>query len=371
MMNDRVLDVRPGDLTAATAALQRLGLALFEELFDNGPGLTAERWFASSDARALDRIPFTRLGWRRLVARAAPFLSDAVTDRKRWASSPRPPEPWRRWTSNRLRWSGAAIRARLALDAHGAEGLLIPDRLLGLVARAAWESPAFRVQAATLVLDHFRSRLIAPADGFAAPRIAPGLVWMILATARVTPPRLVQLGLAHRAQRRALVRLQRFAHAMLDESALPDDFWSHWIAWHVERRYGQRSKLPPEWHSRLSAADRPGETAIRRRSRPIDPSQPWTAPEALAAAYAAWYPVHPVVRRQHRTDACELGESEARAGASARRPASAKATAARRSLGEGGSGAGHGAPASDGVGAKPPDKGPDRSVARVRLDPRS
>ena len=287
-MSDRVLDVRPGDLTAATAALQRLGLALFEELFDNGPGLTAERWFASSDARVLDRIPFTRLGWRRLVARAAPFLSDAVTDRKRWAvSSP----------SNRLRWSGAAIRARLALDAHGAEGLLIPDRLLALVARAAWESPTFRVQAATIVLDHFRSRLIAPADGFAAPRIAPGLVWMILATARVTPPRLVRLGLAHRAQRRALVRLQRFAHAMLDESALPDDFWSHWIAWHVERRYGQRSKLPPEWHSRLSAADRPGETAIRRRSGPIDPSQPWTAPEALAAAYAAWYPMDRSVAR--------------------------------------------------------------------------
>ena len=296
MMNDRVLDVRPGDLTAATAALQRLGLALFEELFDNGPGLTAERWFASSDARALDRIPFTRLGWRRLVARAAPFLSDAVTDRKRWASSPRPPEPWRRWTSNRLRWSGAAIRARLALDAHGAEGLLIPDRLLGLVARAAWEAPTFRVQASTLVLDHFRSRLIAPGDGFAAPRITPGLVWMIVATARVTPPTLVRLGLAHRAQRRALARLQRFAHALVDESALPDDFWSHWIAWHVERCYGQRSKLPPEWHSRLSAADRPGEITMRRGD-PNDPLQAWTTADALAAAYAAWYPIHRRVAR--------------------------------------------------------------------------
>jgi hypothetical protein len=331
-MNDRVLDVRPDDLRAATAALQRLALALFEELFDGVPGLTAERWFASPEARVLDRIPFTRLGWRRLVARAAPFLSEAVTDRKRWASSP----------SNRLRWSGGAIRARLALDAHGAEGLLIPDRLLGLVARAAWEVPTFRVQASTLVLDHFRSRLIAPGDGFAAPRIAPGLVWMIVATARVTSPTLVRLGLAHRAERRALARLQRFAHGVLDESALPDDFWSHWIAWHVERRYGQRSKLPPEWHSRLSAADRPGEILIRRPGDPTDPSQAWTVPEALAAAYAAWYPVQPAVKRRHRTEACELGESEARAGASARR-----------------SGAGHGAPASDGVGgpgAKPPDQ---------------
>jgi hypothetical protein len=336
-MSGRVLDVRPDDLRAATVALQRLALALFEELFDAVPGLPAQRWFASPDARVLDRIPFPRLGWRRLVARAAPFLSDAVTYRKRWASSP----------SNRLRWSGAAIRARLALDAHGAEGLLIPDRLLGLVARAAWESPTFRVQASTLVLDHFRSRLIAPGDGFAAPRIAPGLVWMIVATARVTPPTLVRLGLAHRAQRRALARLQRFAHGVLDESALPDDFWSHWIAWHVERRYGQRSTLPPEWHSRLSAADRPGEIVIRRRGDPIDPSQAWMAPEALAAAYAAWYPLQPVVKRQRRTEAGELGESEARSGASARR-----------------SGAGPGAPASDGVGgpgAKPPDKGIEAS----------
>ena len=119
------------------------------------------------------------------------------------------------------------------------------------------------------MLDHFRSRLIAPPDGLAAPRIAPGLVWMIVATARVTPPALVRLGLAHRAERRALARLQRFAQGVLDETALPDDFWSHWIAWHVERRYGQRSKLPPEWHSRLSAADRPGEARdpTARRSR--------------------------------------------------------------------------------------------------------
>ena len=78
-----------------------------------------------------------------------------------------------------------------------------------------------------------------------APRIAPALVWMIVAVARVTPPALVRLGLAHRAQRRALARLQRFAHGVLDESALPDDFWSHWIAWHAERRYGQRSALSP------------------------------------------------------------------------------------------------------------------------------
>ena len=281
MMTPRVLDVRPEELAAATAALQRLALALFEELFDSGPGLTPGRWFESPDARVLDRIPLRRLGWRRLVARTAPFLTDTLTDRTRWAGS----------ASNRLRWSGGAIRARLALDAHGAEGLLIPDRLLGLVARAAWESAAFRIPASTLVLDHVRLRLIVPAGELAAPRIAPGLVWMLVATARVSPPKLVRLGFAHRAERRALARLQRFAHGILEETALPDDFWSHWIAWHIERRYGQRSTLGPEWHSRLSVADRPGETSSRRRGDPVDPSRAWTTPEALAAAYAAWYPL--------------------------------------------------------------------------------
>jgi hypothetical protein len=210
------------------------------------------------------------------------------------------------------------VRARLALDAHGVEGLLIPDRLLPLVARAAWECPTFQVPAATLVLDHFRSRLIASADTLTAPRIVPGLVWMIVAAARVTPPALVRIGLSHRAQRRALARLQRFAHERLDDSALPDDFWSHWIAWHVERRYGRRSTLPPEWHSRLSAADRPDDPSIRRRGHRVDPSHTWTSPEALAAAYAAWYPLHPaghdmpVHERRERAAASEPG---ARSGA--------------------------------------------------------
>jgi hypothetical protein len=280
-MTARVLDVRREDLDAATVALQRLALALFEELFGGGPGVTAEGWFDVPEVRVLDRIPLRRLGWRRLVARAVPFLSDALTDRKRWGSS----------SPNRLRWSNGAVRARLAIDAHGVEGHLIPDRLLGLVARAAWEAADFRLRASRLVLDHFRSRLIASADGLAAPRIDPAIVWMMVATARIAPPTLVQLGLAHRAERRALARLQRFAHGMLDDTALPDDFWSHWIAWHVERRYGQRAKLPPEWHSRLSAADR-GDMPIRRRGDPIAPAVTWMAPEALAAAYAAWYPPH-------------------------------------------------------------------------------
>jgi hypothetical protein len=326
----RVLDVRAEELRAATDALQRLALALLEDVFECGPGLTHQRWFGSSDARVLDRTPLVRLGWRRFVARVAPALTDALTDRGRWAT----------FRSGRPRWSAGAVRARLALDAHGVEGLLIPDRLLGLVGRAAWESAAFRVQASTLVLDHFRARLIAPAaDQLPAPRVTPAVIWMILATARVAPPALVRVGLAHRAERRALARLQRFAHTVLDESALPVDFWSHWIAWHVERRYGQRSTLPPEWHSRLSAADRPAEASTRRRGDPADPSHAWTAPEALAAAYAAWYP----------------------AGAPRAHPAGAeRGSWGPASDGDGGSG-----------GAKPPGFTTDRRVARVRLDSRS
>jgi hypothetical protein len=49
--------------------------------------------------------------------------------------------------------------------------------------------------------------------------------------------------------------------------------------------------VPLDWRSRLSAADRLGEAPSRRRSNPVDPLQGWTAPEALAAAYAAWYPI--------------------------------------------------------------------------------
>src|SRR5262245_56830546 len=83
-MTYRIIDVRPADLSAATAALQQLALALFEELFADGERLSAERWFALREARLLDRIPFTRLGWRRLIARAAPFLKDKVIGRKQW-----------------------------------------------------------------------------------------------------------------------------------------------------------------------------------------------------------------------------------------------------------------------------------------------
>jgi hypothetical protein len=278
-MSQRILDVRREDLMAATTALQRLALALFEELFESGPGLTAGKWFGCSDVRVLDRLPAVRLGWRRLIARAAPFLSDAVTDRRRWSGSPK-----------QLRWSSGAVQARLAIEGHGADGLLIPDRLLGLVARAAWESPDFRVQASTLVLDHFRSRLIAPA-GVTAPRIAPELVWMLVATARVPPPQLARLGFAHRAETRALARLQRFALGTLEDTSLPGDFWSHWIAWHIERRYGRRQTLPPQWHSRLSAADRRSDTSSGRRDDAGDATA-WLTPEALASAYAAWYPAN-------------------------------------------------------------------------------
>jgi hypothetical protein len=269
-MTPRVLDVRSDDLDTAMTALQRLGVALFADVFGS-PGVTPDRWFEWPEARVLDRIPLRRLGWRRLVARIAPMSSDVVTDRKRWAGS----------SPSRLRWWGGAVRARLAIDAHGVEGHLIPDRLLGLVARAAWESADFRLQASTLVLDHFRSRLIASADEPAAPRIAPGLVWLMIATARIAPPASVRLGWTRRAEHRALARLQRFAHDELDATALPHDFWSQWIAWHVERRYGQRAKLPPEWHSRLRAADRPGAETIH----------------PLAAAYAAWFPIHRRVAR--------------------------------------------------------------------------
>ena len=62
---------------------------------------------------------------------------------------------------------------------------------------------------------------------------------------------------------------------------MPNDFWSHWIAWHVERRVGLISQLPPEWLSPLRYAE--GASAAGKLG--------WTSPEALTAAYAAWYPL--------------------------------------------------------------------------------
>ena len=62
-MTSRVLDVRADDLATATAVLQRLGVALFADVFGS-PGSTPDEWFEWPQARILDRIPLARLGWR-------------------------------------------------------------------------------------------------------------------------------------------------------------------------------------------------------------------------------------------------------------------------------------------------------------------
>jgi hypothetical protein len=273
-MTDRVLDVEQGDLLTAAAVLQRLGLALLEDLFDAGSGLTHERWFGSSDVRVFGRARISRLGWRRLAVRIAPPVRDAVAGKGRWglgASRPR-----------QMRWSPATARARLAIDYHGIEGLRIPDGLLPLIGRTAWDAPEFRLQAATLVADHVRSRLVFPLSRLPAPRVAAPVVWMLVATSRVPMPLAARLGVAYRQETRAIERLQRFARRALDDMAMPNDFWSHWIAWHVERRFGIGLELPPEWLSPLRL--------VQSRIGPAADQVRWTSPEALTAAYAAWYP---------------------------------------------------------------------------------
>jgi hypothetical protein len=279
-MTDLVLDVEQDDLTTAAEVLQRLGLALLEDLFDAGSGLTHERWFRSPDVRVFDRARIGRLGWRRLLVRAAPPLRDALAGKgRRGLGAPTP---------RQMRWSPAAVRARLAIDYHGVEGLRIPDGLLPLVGRTAWDAPEFRLQAAALVADHVRRRLVVPLSRLAAPQVAVPVVWMVVATSQVPMPLAARLGVAHRAERRAIERLQRFARQTLDERAIPSDFWSHWIAWHVERRFGIAAELPPEWLSPLRLA--PGRTG------PADTTR-WTSTEALTAAYAAWYPLEKERRR--------------------------------------------------------------------------
>jgi hypothetical protein len=277
-----VLDVDRDDFTTAAAVLERLALALVEEVFGIGAGLTHERWFGAADVRVFDRAAAVRLGWRRALARALPPLRNLLAGRGRWfglgAATPR-----------RVRWSEGAVRARLAIEYHGSEGMRIPEHLLALAGRTAWDGPAFRLEAATIIDEHFRSRLIAPPDGLAAPRIFPAVMWMLVATSRVPIPLLARMGLAYRRERRALERLRAFAHAAIDEMALPGDFWSQWIAWHAERRFGVPPELPPEWLSSLRTMDGAAETGAAAPGRGA-PAPRWQAPESLAAAYAAWYP---------------------------------------------------------------------------------
>jgi hypothetical protein len=181
------------------------------------------------------------------------------------------------------RWSAPAVRARLAIDYHGLGGMRVPDGLLGLVGRAAWDAPEFRLQAATVVNEHVRNRLVVSLTSLPSPRVFPAVVWMVVAASLVPMPAAARLGLAYRRERRALNRLRRFARAALEETSLPNDFWSHWIAWHVERRFGVASELPPEWLSPLRFAEGATGPAVKKLG--------WTAPEALTAAYAAWYPL--------------------------------------------------------------------------------
>jgi hypothetical protein len=59
---------------------------------------------------------------------------------------------------------------------------------------------------------------------------------------------------------------------------MPEEFWAHWLSWHVNRVAGSPSMLPLKWHSWLRD---PGTIAA---SAPTE--------QRLAAAYAAWYPAH-------------------------------------------------------------------------------
>jgi hypothetical protein len=273
-MNDRVLDVEQDDLLTGAAVLHRLALALLEDLFDQGTGVTHEHWYGAADVRVFDRMPAIRLGWRRFLARFPP-LRAAVMGKGRWlglgAAKPR-----------QMRWSTSAIRAHLSFDYHGVAGMRIPDRLLDLVGHTAWDAPEFRLHAATLVTEHFRNRLIISATSLSTPRLAAAVVWMVIATSRVAMPLTARLGLAYRPERRALERLQQYARGALEQMSMPNDFWSHWIAWHVERRFGAASELPPEWLSPLRFV----ESSF---GRPVE-LLPWASPQALTAAYAAWYP---------------------------------------------------------------------------------
>ena len=171
-IHDHARARRPSDdLRRRDRALHRLALALSRNCSTGSP----------VDGRAMVRI--ARCACAGSHPAHAPRMAAPRRARRPSSVTPSPiASDGRRSPSNRLRWSGAAIRARLALDAHGVEGLLIPIACSVSSPARHGSRPTFRVQASTLVLDHFRSRLIAPGDGRGAAH-RPGLVWMIVATA--------------------------------------------------------------------------------------------------------------------------------------------------------------------------------------------
>lgn len=118
---DRVLDVEPDDLLTGATVLHRLALALLEDLFDQGSGVTHEHWFGTADVRVFDRMRISRLGWRRLLARFVPPLRAALMGKGRW------PGGLGAATPRQMRWSAPAVRALLSFGYHGAEGMRIPD----------------------------------------------------------------------------------------------------------------------------------------------------------------------------------------------------------------------------------------------------
>jgi hypothetical protein len=263
-----VVYVSREELERGAEVLQRLALRLLEDLLACGPGLQHRDWFGARDARVFDRMGIRRIGLRWALARFIPPLRALLMHRQTTTGID--------GREKRGRWSKSAALTRLAIECHGTEGLLIPDRLLGVVGRTAWDSPLFRLRAAALVTDHLRSRLMVSVGDSPAPRIVPEVCWMIIATSYVQLPRLARLRLAYRPHRRGLERLQAYGLKVLEETGMPGDFWAHWLSWHVHRVGGSRSMMPPTWQSSLRDPDAVASIG--------------SAEQKLAAAYAAWYP---------------------------------------------------------------------------------
>jgi hypothetical protein len=266
--NAVVLQVSREELHRAAEALQRLVLRLLEDLLGCRPGLQHGDWFGAEDARVFDRMGLRRIGLRWALARFCPPLRRVLVQAP---SGSRMREP-------RATWSSPAVFTRLQIECHGIEGLIIPDRFLNAVGLTAWDSPWFRLHAAALVTEHLRSRLMVSVTDLPPPRIVPEVCWMIIATSDVRMPFLARLRLAYRPHRRALERLRSFGLRVIEETGMPEEFWAHWLSWHVNRVAGSPSMLPLKWHSWLRD---PGTIAA---SAPTE--------QRLAAAYAAWYPVH-------------------------------------------------------------------------------
>jgi hypothetical protein len=275
------LHVTSQELTDAAAGLRGLALRLIANLLDDDRYVPLQKWLTRDEARVFDRMPLSRLGWRRAIVRVSSRFGARVLPAATDIRTPIETNPGEIW-------SESMAAERLALEWHGRMGLVIPPRLLRLVGDCAWSSPRFRFAAAAILGNHLRERLVVPLTQLPVARVEPALMWLLIASSPVRLPILVRLRLLHRRQRSAVGELRRAADEILQSTPLPaPDFWTQWIVWHLLRR---NRPVPESWRSYVEGFHRSPADAVGSPATPVS-TQSFVDMQiqVIPAIYNEWY----------------------------------------------------------------------------------